>query len=89
MPAIKCDKIPMFFDRQFLSLVPQNIEIFKDDAIQLTHQFYSQNYKLPNEGNAIALRKAKLVNMICAVIRPEFLATEEATGTGLYQHGST
>ena len=76
--AAECDGMSMFSQQQFLSAVPVNIEIFTEDPVQLTHQFYSQNYKLPNEGYAIALRKAKLMNTLCAVLRPEFLLTDQA-----------
>lgn len=73
LSAKECDKIPMFSRQQFLNLIPQNIAIYPEDAIQLTHEFYSQQYKLPTEGFAAALRKAKLMNMICALSRPDFL----------------
>lgn len=76
--AVECDKIPMFSKRQFLTLVPPQIEIYPQDVIQLTHQFYSQNYRSPTEGFAVSLRKAKLMNTICAIIRPEFLLTPAA-----------
>lgn len=76
--AKRCDQIPMFSKRQFISLIPEKIKIFPNDAVQLTHEFFSQTYKLPNEGYAMALRKAKLMNTICALARPEFLLSEEA-----------
>lgn len=76
--AAECDGMSMFSQQQFLSAVPVNIKIFTEDPVQLTHEFYSQNYKLADEGFALALRKAKLMNTICAIIRPEFLLTEEA-----------
>jgi hypothetical protein len=76
--AEECDLVPMFSKQQFLSLVPAQIEIFAEDAVQVTHQFYSQKYKLPTDGFAVALLKAKLMNTICAVIRPEFLVSTAA-----------
>lgn len=76
--ATECDQIPIFSQQQFLSLIPKDILIYADDPIQLTHEFYSQNYKLPSEGFATSLRKAKLMNTICAIIRPEFLLTPTA-----------
>ncbi len=76
--AVECDEIPMFSRQQFMSLVPQRIEIYPKDPIQLTHEFYSQQYKLPTEGFAVALRKAKLMNTICAIIRPDFLVSDAA-----------
>jgi hypothetical protein len=74
----ECDAIPMFSKAQFLSLIPKNIVIYAEDDIQLTHEFYSQNYKLPNEGFAVALRKAKIINTACAVFRPDFMLTSAA-----------
>lgn len=71
--AQECDLIPMFSQRQFLELIPKNIEIFAEDPVHNTYEFYPQGYKLPTEGFAVALRKAKLMNTICAIIRPEFL----------------
>jgi hypothetical protein len=76
--AIECDSIPMFSKQQFLALIPKNISIHPTDAIQLTHEFYSQQYKLPTEGFAVALRKAKIMNTICAAVRPDFLSSKEA-----------
>lgn len=76
--ARECDTIPMFSRQQFLALVPKNILIYAEDPIQLTHEFYPQGYKLPNEGFAVALRKAKLMNTICAIVRPDFLVTAKA-----------
>lgn len=76
--AAECDGIPMFSERQFVALVPQRIEIYTEDPVQMTHQFYSQTYKLSGEGFAVSLRKAKLMNTICAAVRPEFLLTSEA-----------
>jgi hypothetical protein len=64
-------------------LVPVNIEIYPNDQVQLTHQFYSQNYKLPTEGFTVALRKAKIMNTVCAVLRPDFLLSEAAKGLEL------
>lgn len=71
--AQECDLIPMFSQQQFLSVIPKNIEIYPQDERQLTHEFYSQQYKLPTDGFAVALRKAKIMNTICAVVRPDFL----------------
>ena len=76
--AQECDLIPMFSQQQFQSLVPKSIEIYADDPVQMTHEFYSQNYKLPTEGFSVALRKAKIMNTICAITRPDFLVTPEA-----------
>lgn len=71
--ARECDRIPMFSKQQFLKLIPPQIKIFPDDPLQFTHEFYSQKYKLPNEGFSEALRKAKIINTLCALIRPNFL----------------
>jgi hypothetical protein len=71
--AQECDLIPMFSQHQFLAVIPKNISIYPNDEVQMTHQFYSQQYKLPTEGFAIALRKAKIMNTICAAVRPDFL----------------
>ena len=70
--AAECDLIPMFSQQQFLSLVPKNILMHPDDPIHNTYEFYPQGYKLPTEGFAVALRKAKIMNTICAIIRPDF-----------------
>lgn len=75
--ADECDKMSIFSERQFLASVPEKIEIFTEDPVQMTHRFYSQTYKLSNEGFAVALRKAKLMDTICAIIRPEFLLMPE------------
>lgn len=77
--AVECDQVPMFSRQQFLAVIPVQIKIYPNDLVQLTHVFYSQNYKLPTEGFVTALFKAKLMNTICAIIRPEFLLTPEAT----------
>jgi hypothetical protein len=74
--AQECDLIPMFSQRQFLTLIPKNIEIFADDPVHNTFEFYPQGYKLPSEGFSVALRKAKLMNTICAIVRPDFLLAE-------------
>lgn len=71
--AAKCDDIPMFSQRQFLALVPRQIEVVDGVLIGNIHEFYPQNYKLSTEGFSVALYKAKLMNTICAVIRPGFL----------------
>jgi hypothetical protein len=71
--AKECDLIPMFSRQQFLRLIPPQIEIFADEPLQLRHEFYSQNYKLPDEGFSEALRKAKVINTICVLIRPHIL----------------
>jgi hypothetical protein len=76
--AAECDLIPMFSQRQFFALITKNIEIFPNDPNQFTHNFYSQNYKLPTEGYSTALYKAKLMNTICAITRPHFLLTDQA-----------
>lgn len=76
--AAECDLIPMFSQRQFFALIPKNIEIFPEDNVQLTHQFYSQQYKLPTEGYSLAIYKAKMLNTICAITRPQFLLTDVA-----------
>jgi hypothetical protein len=76
--AAECDLIPMFSQRQFFALIPKNILIFPEDEVQLTHEFYSQQYKLPTEGYSVALYKAKLINTICAITRPDFLLTDQA-----------
>lgn len=34
--AVECDQIPMFSKRQFISVIPKNILIYTDDAVQLT-----------------------------------------------------
>lgn len=74
--AQECDLIPMFSQRQFLTLIPKNIEIFADDPVHNTFEFYPQGYKLSSEGFSVALRKAKLMNMICAIVRLDFLLAE-------------
>ncbi len=74
--ATECDLIPMFSQQQFFSLIPKNIEIYPQDKVQLTHEFYSQQYKLATEGYSVALLKAKLMNTICAITRPDFFLTD-------------
>lgn len=74
--ARKCDQIPMFSQRQFLALIPKNILVYHDDTYHNTYEFYPQGYKLPDEGFAAALRKAKLMNTICAIVRADFLLAE-------------
>jgi len=54
-------------------LIPPTIEIYENEPLQLRHEFYSQNYKLPTEGFTEALYKAKIINTICALIRPKVL----------------
>jgi len=71
--ASKCDSIPMFSRFQFLSLIPPQILVHDDDPLQPIHEFYSQNYKLPTEGFSVAMYKARLMNTICAAMRPEIL----------------
>jgi hypothetical protein len=71
--AKECDKIPMFSKQQFLQLIPPQIAVYPNDPLQFTHEFYSQKYKLPDEGFSQALRKAKIINTLCALIRPSFL----------------
>lgn len=71
--AQECDNVPMYSRAQFLALIPPVIEIFEDEPLQLRHEFYSQNYKLSTEGFAQALYKAKVINTICALIRPKVL----------------
>lgn len=73
--AQECDKISMFSRPQFLNVVPPQISIIPDDELQLTHEFYSQKYKLKTEGFSEALYKAKIINTICAIIRPHILRT--------------
>lgn len=71
--AQECDRIPMFSQQQFLRLIPAQMEIYADEPLQLRHEFYSQNYKLPTEGFSEALRKAKIVNTLVALSRPKIL----------------
>lgn len=71
--AQECDRIPMFSRQQFLRLIPPQIEIFADEPLQLRHDFYSQNYKLKTEGFSEALRKAKIINTLVALSRPNVL----------------
>ena len=73
--ASKCDSIPMFSRIQFLSLIPPQIQVYEDDNLQLTHEFYPLNYKLSTEGFSVAMYKARLMNTICAAMRPEVLIT--------------
>ena len=87
--AVECDQIPMFSKRLFLSVIPPQIKIYPEDAVQLTHEFYSQNYRLPNEGFAVSLRKAKLMNTICAIVRPEFLLTPQGSQLSLPPYADT
>jgi hypothetical protein len=68
--ARHCDNVPIYSKEQFLSLVPPVIEIDEDDPLQLRYEFYSQNYKLPTEGFAEALFKAKTLNTSVALLRP-------------------
>jgi hypothetical protein len=74
--ARKCDQIPMFSQMQFLQLIPKNILVYHDDMYHNTYEFYPQGYKLPDEGFATALLKAKLMNTICAIVRADFLLAE-------------
>ena len=74
--AQECDLIPMFSQRQFLELIPKNILIYAEDPVHNTFEFYPQGYKLATEGFSVALRKAKLMNTICAIVRPNFLFME-------------
>jgi hypothetical protein len=68
--ARRCDEIPIYSRDQFLALIPPFIEIEVDDPLQLRYEFYSQNYKLPTEGFAEALLKAKTLNTVVALLRP-------------------
>lgn len=74
--AQNCDKIPMFSREQFFDFIPATIAIYPEDPIQLTHEFYSQNYKLSSEGFAEALFKARVLNKICAISRPDYFADD-------------
>lgn len=76
--AGECDKIPMYSKDQFLRLIPAQIEIFPNDPLQIRHEFYSRNYKLPTDGFARALYKAKVINTVCALIRPQILITHSS-----------
>ena len=69
--AKECDKIPMITEQQFKLIIPKNIEVFADDPLQLRREFYSQLYKLTTDGFTEALYKAKLMNTICALLRPD------------------
>lgn len=70
--AANCDFIPMFSKQQFLTLIPPEIQI-SSNSPHLTHDFYAQNYKLASEGFSLALYKARLMNTMCASLRPEIL----------------
>ena len=61
----------MITEQQFKLLITKNIEVFADDPLQLRRDFYSQGYKLASEGFTEALYKAKLMNTICALLRPD------------------
>lgn len=71
--AKECDKVPVFSKQQFLRLIPPQIEIFPEEPLQLRHEFYSQNYKLKTEGFSESLRKAKVINTLVALSRPDVL----------------
>jgi hypothetical protein len=76
--ARECDRIPMFSQQQFMRLIPRELNAHPDDFIPMTNEFYLQQYKLSTEGFATAIRKAKLMNEICAIVLPEFLVSESA-----------
>ncbi len=71
--AQECDKVPMYSKNQFFALIPAQIEIFADEPLQLHHEFYSRKYKLATEGFAQALYKARVLNTIIALSRPQIL----------------
>lgn len=66
----------MFSREQFFNLIPPTIAIYPEDPIQFTHEFYSRNYKLSSEGFAEALFKARVLNTICAISRPDYFADD-------------
>lgn len=68
-----CDKLPVISQEDFEKWIPRRLETNENDELQLTHDFYLQNYKLPNEGYAESMYKARVINTICALIRPDIL----------------
>jgi len=69
--ARKSDLIPLFSRGQFLKLIPENLASYSDT--ELTHDLYLRKYKLSSEGYSTAIYKARLMNTICALLRPRFL----------------
>ncbi len=68
-----CQQVPVFTRADFERLIPRQLEVTDGDELQLSHDFYAQKFKLADEGYAEAMYKARLINTICALIRPDIL----------------
>lgn len=71
-----CDRTPPIITRgDFDRWIPRQLEVNETDELQLSHDFYPQSYKTPDEGYAEAFYKARLINTVCALIRPDVLTS--------------
>ena len=70
-----CERVPVVTQTDFERWIPRQLDIDETDELQLTHDFYKQSYKMHDEGYAEAMHKARIINTICALSRPDILTS--------------